>query len=53
MFEFTFFRIFELIIIIGLLYVAYRFLKADADYLKKKMDQTLTEEASNGSDTKK
>ena len=49
MFELPFFRIFELIIIIAFLYVAYRFLRADFTALKKKIDKTLTEEEQNGS----
>lgn len=44
MFEYTFFRIFELLVIIGLLYVAWRFLKADAKLAKKKLDEKLNQE---------
>lgn len=53
MFELPFFRIFELLIILTLAYIAWRFLKADGQLLKKKIDKTLTEEKSNDSTTGK
>lgn len=44
MLEIGFFRIFELLIIVALLYLAWRFLKADVGLIKKKVDAILTQE---------
>ena len=39
-----FFRIFELLVILAILYLVWRFLKADTRLLKKKVDAALKEE---------
>ena len=44
MFELPFFRIFELLIIVAILYIVYRLVKADAKLLKRKMDVELNED---------
>lgn len=43
-----FFRIFELIVIAGILYIIWRFLTADARLLKKRMDAKLNQDQEQG-----
>jgi hypothetical protein len=44
MFEYSFFRIFELLIIAAILYGIWRLVKADAKAIKRKIDSELGED---------